>query len=89
MKKKTNCKPKTDEEKVKDERETTAQLLDTMNAFYRIEWPERLTMDTVWVCDLRQNGPDRVNFNVSFDGSQRSLRSWLTKTLKRTKFANN
>ncbi|KAK6063805.1 hypothetical protein SCUP234_13265 [Seiridium cupressi] len=50
IKKKADGTPKMDEQKAKDEQEATAQLLDTMNAFYRTEWPERLP----WIADRRQ-----------------------------------
>ncbi|KAM0809264.1 hypothetical protein AB5N19_09607 [Seiridium cardinale] len=82
IKKKADGTPKMDEQKAKDEQEATAQLLDTMNAFYRTEWPERLTMDSMWVCNLRQNVPDVVSFNVYFDGSQKEFEKLIDDNIK-------
>ncbi|KAF3001482.1 hypothetical protein E8E13_008630 [Curvularia kusanoi] len=73
VKNKADGSPKSAEENARDEAETTTQLLSTMNKFYRTEWPDRLTMDSMWVCDLRTNAPDTVRFNVCFDGSPKEF----------------
>jgi hypothetical protein len=42
-----------------------------MNTFYRTPWPQELTIDTTWVCDLRvTTNQGGVRFNVSFDGNK-------------------
>jgi hypothetical protein len=43
----------------------------TMNAFYANPWPNKMTIDTTWICDLRQTSSEGgVRFNVSFDGNK-------------------
>ncbi|KAF2255944.1 FAD-binding domain-containing protein [Trematosphaeria pertusa] len=49
----------------------TDDVVATMNAFYRTPWPQELTIDTTWICDLRQaSNQGGVRFNVSFDGNK-------------------
>jgi FAD/FMN-containing dehydrogenase len=49
----------------------TSDVLATMNEFYAVPWPNKLTIDTTWVCDLREDSnKGGVRFNVSFDGSK-------------------
>lgn len=52
--------------------ETTNDFLETMNRFYTTDWPDQLTIDSSWVCDL-QKSPDKdltVRFLVYFDGNK-------------------
>lgn len=49
----------------------TDDVVTTMNTFYRTPWPRELTIDTTWICDLRQtSNQGGVRFNVSFDGNK-------------------
>lgn len=48
----------------------TDDVTATMNTFYSTPWPQELTIDTTWICDLRQNNKGGVRFNVSFDGNK-------------------
>ncbi|KXH62529.1 hypothetical protein CNYM01_01740 [Colletotrichum nymphaeae SA-01] len=47
------------------------QLLPTMNDFYKVDWPPEITIDSTWLCDLRdKNVGDGVRFTVYYDGSK-------------------
>ncbi len=49
----------------------TDDVMATMNTFYATPWPDKLTIDTTWICDLRQTSNEGgVRFNVSFNGSK-------------------
>ncbi|PON26706.1 hypothetical protein TGAM01_v204207 [Trichoderma gamsii] len=42
-----------------------------MDEFYTTNWPNSITIDSTWACDLRQNKTkDAIRFNISFDGSR-------------------
>lgn len=58
----------------------TDDVMATMNAFYATPWPDKLTIDTTWICDLRQTSNEGgVRFNVSFDGSKGEYDRLITK----------
>ncbi|KAF2807335.1 FAD-binding domain-containing protein [Mytilinidion resinicola] len=58
----------------------TDAVMATMNAFYATPWPDKLTIDTTWICDLRQaSNEGGVRFNVSFDGSKGEYDRLITK----------
>jgi FAD binding domain/Berberine and berberine like len=58
----------------------TDDVMATMNAFYATPWPNKLTIDTTWICDLRQTSNEGgVRFNVSFDGSKGEYDRLITK----------
>jgi hypothetical protein len=46
------------------------QLLPTMNAFYKVDWPTAITIDSTWLCDLREKTGDGVRFTVYYDGTK-------------------
>ncbi|KAG9219132.1 hypothetical protein CCMSSC00406_0001542 [Pleurotus cornucopiae] len=49
----------------------TDDVIATMNDFYTTDWPNKITIDTTWICDLRQSGSlGGVRFTVAFDGSK-------------------
>ncbi|KAK1828988.1 FAD binding domain-protein [Podospora conica] len=49
----------------------TDDLVATMNTFYATPWPNKMTIDTTWICDLRDNSnTGGVRFNISFDGTK-------------------
>jgi len=82
VKKKADGSPKAADENAQDEEQTTAQLLSTMNKFYKTEWPDRLTMDSMWVCNLRANVPDIVSFNVYFDGTPKEFEKLIDDNIE-------
>ncbi|KZV92409.1 FAD-binding domain-containing protein [Exidia glandulosa HHB12029] len=45
-------------------------FMPTMTKFYTTNWPERITIDSTWICDLRQNSGNGVRFLVYYDGSK-------------------
>ncbi|KAL2148927.1 hypothetical protein VTH82DRAFT_1613 [Thermothelomyces myriococcoides] len=49
----------------------TSENLAAMNRFYTANWPRKMTIDSTWICDLRQPWQqDGVRFTVAFDGSK-------------------
>lgn len=56
-----------------------SQLVPTMNAFYKVDWPPELTIDTTWICDLREKTGDGVRFTVYYDGSKEDYDALITK----------
>ncbi|KAH8730013.1 hypothetical protein GQ44DRAFT_823375 [Phaeosphaeriaceae sp. PMI808] len=55
------------------------QLLPTMNAFYKADWPKEITIDSTWICDLRENAGDGVRFTVYFDGNKKDYDALIDK----------
>lgn len=57
-----------------------------MNEFYTINWPNSITIDSTWACDLRQNKKeDAIRFNISFDGSRLKYERVIDKHMKHMK----
>lgn len=57
-----------------------------MNDFYTTDWPNSTTIDSTWVCDLRQNKRlDGIRFNVSFDGSRLKYERVINKHIQHEK----
>ncbi|KAH7083758.1 hypothetical protein FB567DRAFT_91501 [Paraphoma chrysanthemicola] len=49
----------------------TPDVVATMIKFYETNWPQELTIDTTWICDLRQaSNKGGVRFNISYDGNK-------------------
>ncbi|KAH7097481.1 hypothetical protein BKA62DRAFT_661881 [Auriculariales sp. MPI-PUGE-AT-0066] len=46
------------------------QFLRTMREFYVAAWPNTLTIDSTWMCDLRSSSGNGVRFLSYFDGSK-------------------
>jgi hypothetical protein len=54
-----------------------------MNDFYTTDWPNKITIDSTWICDLRQsNSLGGVRFTVAFDGSKPEYDRVITKYIK-------
>jgi hypothetical protein len=58
------------------------QLLPTMNEFYRTDWPKEMTIDSTWICDLRESAGDGVRFTVYFDGTKPDYDALIDKYIK-------
>ncbi|KAI7775678.1 berberine family protein [Diaporthe eres] len=58
------------------------QLLPTMNEFYKVGWPTEITIDSTWLCDLREKTGDGVRFTVYFDGSKDDYDKIIDKYIK-------
>ncbi|KAI1170929.1 FAD-binding domain-containing protein [Nemania sp. FL0916] len=54
----------------------------TMNDFYVTPWPNSLTIDTTWICSLKQNAQDGIRFIVAFDGSKKEYDRLIDKYVK-------
>ncbi|KAF7301324.1 FAD-binding domain-containing protein [Mycena indigotica] len=46
-------------------------FMDLMNKFYTTDWPENITIDSTWICDLRQSSGNGVRFLTYFDGPKK------------------
>ncbi|KAL8386922.1 hypothetical protein RB595_010293 [Gaeumannomyces hyphopodioides] len=64
----------------------TDDVVSTMVNFYMAEWPDKITIDTTWVCDLQKNQIG-VRFNVSFDGSKPEHDRLIDRHIKRPELA--
>jgi hypothetical protein len=58
------------------------ELLPTMNEFYKVDWPEEITIDSTWLCDLREKTGDGVRFTVYYDGSKADYDKLIDKHIK-------
>ncbi len=62
----------------------TDDVITTMNEFYTADWPNEITIDTTWICDLRQSASlGGVRFTVAFDGSKKEYERVIDKHFKR------
>ncbi|OAL53541.1 FAD-binding domain-containing protein [Pyrenochaeta sp. DS3sAY3a] len=58
----------------------TDDVMETMNSFYAIPWPNQLTIDSTWMCDLRKKADSEgIRFNVSFDGTKEKYDELITQ----------
>ncbi|KAJ7800244.1 hypothetical protein B0H14DRAFT_3113964 [Mycena olivaceomarginata] len=73
-------------------------FMSTMNTFYTTDWPERITVDSTWTCDLRVSSGNGVRFLTYFDGckddfdatiDQYIMHSEPAKQLKRRSLPEN
>ncbi|KAI5924028.1 hypothetical protein F4810DRAFT_158975 [Camillea tinctor] len=48
----------------------TDDFMTTMNNFYTTSWPDQMTIDTTWICDLRQTAGNGVRFLLYFNGDK-------------------
>ncbi|KAL4937615.1 hypothetical protein BDV06DRAFT_232459 [Aspergillus oleicola] len=62
-------------------------FLPTMNSFYTADWPKQMTIDSTWLCDLRQNTGDGVRFTIYFDGNKQAFDNLIDKHVKQPDLA--
>lgn len=67
--------------------EAMDNFMATMKAFYRADWPSRMTIDSTWMCDLRQKTGDCVRFLVYFDGTKEEFDTQIDKYVKQPELA--
>ncbi|KAH0847463.1 hypothetical protein AYO21_09352 [Fonsecaea monophora] len=67
--------------------ENMASLIPTMNAFYTTDWPKKITIDSTWLCDLRQNTGDGIRFLTYFDGNKNEFNNLIDKHIKHADLA--
>ncbi|KAI1393339.1 uncharacterized protein F4822DRAFT_9054 [Hypoxylon trugodes] len=60
----------------------TDDFMATMNKFYTTDWPIRITIDSTWMCDLRQNSGDGVRFLIYFDGKKDEFERIIDKYIQ-------
>ncbi|KAI1801424.1 FAD-binding domain-containing protein [Daldinia bambusicola] len=60
----------------------TNEVIATMNTLYATRWPNNITIDTTWICDLRQNGLNGIRFIVTFDGSKQEYDKIIDTCIK-------
>ncbi|GME23924.1 hypothetical protein F4781DRAFT_444712 [Neofusicoccum parvum] len=57
----------------------TDEVMATMNKFYTTNWPNNMTIDSTWLCDLRQKTGDGVRFTLYFDGNKKEFDKIIDK----------
>jgi FAD/FMN-containing dehydrogenase len=62
-------------------------FMSTMNNFYTTDWPERITVDSTWICDLRQTTGNGVRFLTYFDGDKADFDNTIDKYIKHLELA--
>lgn len=61
----------------------TDGVVATMNDFYVANWPNEMTIDTTWICDLRRpTSLGGVRFTVTFNGTKQDFDRAIDKHLK-------
>lgn len=62
----------------------TGDFIVMMNDFYTTDWPNKITIDNTWICELRHsNSLGGVQFNVTFDGSKPEYDRAVDKYVKK------
>jgi len=62
-------------------------FMSTMNKFYTANWPEHMTVDSTWICDLRLNSGNGVRFLTYFDGNKPEFDAIIDQHIKHSKLA--
>ncbi|KAJ7774049.1 hypothetical protein B0H16DRAFT_1362959, partial [Mycena metata] len=62
-------------------------FMPTMNMFYTTDWPERMTIDSTWICDLRTNSGNGVRFLTYFDGNKEDFENTIDQYIKHPELA--
>ncbi|KAF4574829.1 oxygen-dependent FAD-linked oxidoreductase family protein [Pleurotus pulmonarius] len=59
----------------------TPDIIATMDDFYVTDWPNKITIDSNWMCNIRQNVYG-IRFTVAFDGSKSEYDGVINKGIK-------
>jgi hypothetical protein len=62
-------------------------FMSTMNKFYTTDWPENITVDSTWICDLRLTSGNGVRFLTYFDGEKKDFEDTIDKYIKHPELA--
>jgi hypothetical protein len=62
-------------------------FMSTMNTFYTTNWPERITVDSTWICDLRLSSGNGVRFLTYFDGGKNDFDATIDQYIKHPELA--
>ena len=65
----------------------TDDFMTTMNNFYTTNWPNQITIDSTWICDLRQTSGDAVRFLTYYDGNKDEFDKLIEKYIKQPELA--
>ncbi|GAP85000.1 putative berberine family protein [Rosellinia necatrix] len=65
-------------------KEARSGFMTTMNNFYTADWPREMTIDSTWLCDLRDNNNTDigVRFTIYYDGDVNSYRNLIDKYIE-------
>lgn len=58
------------------------ELLPTIKKLYNVNWPNRITIDSNWLCDLREKTGSGIRFTVYYDSSKESYYQIIDKNIK-------
>ncbi|KAI5868237.1 hypothetical protein GGS23DRAFT_19299 [Durotheca rogersii] len=59
------------------------KVIATMNDFYTATWPNNITIDSTWMCDLRNgNSSDGIRFTMAFDGTKSKYESVIDEHIQ-------
>lgn len=73
-------KGSTDEEKRSNKDQAKEDFYKTMTAFYKIDWPPAMTIDTNWMMDVKGGkGEFSIRFNCYFDGNKKEFDDIIQK----------
>ena len=62
-------------------------FMKTMEEFYTTDWPEHITIDSTWICDLRVNSGNGVRFLTYFDGGKDDFDATIDQYIKDAQLA--
>ncbi|KAK3949779.1 hypothetical protein QBC32DRAFT_30092 [Pseudoneurospora amorphoporcata] len=82
--------PKSDKEGTKKTKDKLMdKFMDTMNDFYATRWPDQVTIDTSWICDLKETSSElAVRFLVYYDGTKKDFDKLIVDKLGADKAEN-
>jgi len=63
-------------------------ILTTMNRFYVTNWPDQMTIDSTWLCDLRDSPDLGVRFIVYYDGNKHHFNNQINKSIVHKELGN-
>lgn len=65
------------------------EFMSTMERFYTTDWPNEMTIDSSWLCDLKQaNGSELgVRFLVYYDGSEKEFDALIDEKVQHADLA--
>ena len=69
------------------EGEAGKSFIPTMNDFYTTDWCNQMTIDSTWICDLREKTGDGVRFTFYFDGNKNEFDNLIDKYIKQPDLA--
>ncbi|KAJ7476925.1 hypothetical protein B0H11DRAFT_1727141 [Mycena galericulata] len=62
-------------------------FMSTMNTLYTTDWPEHITVDSTWICDLRLGAGNGVRFLTYFDGGKDEFDATIDRYIKHPELA--